>query len=58
MTLMLKKLIYILPWYNDNDVIGQLCIKLPQMIGYIKHFDSIKTMSCEASDKKTVKKVC
>ena len=25
--------------YNDS-VIRPLCIKLPQMIGYVKHFDS------------------
>ena len=24
----------------DVDVIRPLCIKLPQMIGYVKHFDS------------------
>ena len=22
---------------NDDDIIGPLCIKLPQMIGYVKH---------------------
>ena len=22
--------------YNDTDVIGQLCIRLPQMTGYVK----------------------
>ena len=27
--------------FNDNDVIR--CIKLPQMIGYVKHFDSNKS---------------
>ena len=27
--------------YND-DVIKPLCIKFPQMIGYVKHFDSNK----------------
>ena len=31
--------------YNDHDYIGPLCIKLPQMIGYVKRFDSNKTMS-------------
>ena len=31
--------------YNDDDVIRQLCINLPQMIGYVKCFDSNKTMS-------------
>ena len=43
--------------YYDNDVIWLLCIKLPQMIGYVKCFDSNKTMSFKASDKKAVKKV-
>ena len=31
--------------YNDGDVIRPLCIILPQMIGYVKHFDSNKAMS-------------
>ena len=31
--------------YNDGDVIRPLCIVLPQMIGYVKHFDSNKAMS-------------
>ena len=22
--------------YNDNDIIGPLCVKLPQMTGYVK----------------------
>ena len=26
--------------YNDDDVIRPLCIKLPQMIGYVKVFDN------------------
>ena len=30
--------------YNDEDVIRPLCIILPQIIGYVKHFDSNKTM--------------
>ena len=30
--------------YNDNEVVRPLCIKIPQMIGYVKHFDSNKTM--------------
>ena len=36
--------------YNDDDVIRPLCIKLPQMIGYVKSFDSNKTMSFKVSD--------
>ena len=42
--------------YNDDDVIRPLCIKLPQMIGYVKCFDSNKTMSVKASDNKLLKK--
>ena len=42
--------------YNDDDVIRPLCILLPQMIGYVKHFDSNKTMSFKVSDNKLLKK--
>ena len=42
--------------YNDVDVIRPLCIILPQMIGYVKHFDSNKTMSFKVSDNKLLKK--
>ena len=42
--------------YNDDDVIRPLFIKLPQMIGYAKHFDSNKAMSFKASDNKLFKK--
>ena len=42
--------------YNDDDVIRPLCIKLPQMIGYIKCFDSNKTMFFKVTDKKLLKK--
>ena len=38
--------------YNDDDVIRPLCIKLPQMIGYVKSFDSNKTISFKVTDKK------
>ena len=43
------------PGYNDDDVIRPLCIKLPQMIEYVKHFNSNKTMSFKVSDKKYAK---
>ena len=26
--------------HNDDDVIGPLCIKLPLMVGYAKHFSN------------------
>ena len=42
--------------YNDGDVIRPLCILLPQMIGYVKHFYSNKTMSSKVSDNKLIKK--
>ena len=42
--------------YNDGDVIRPLCIILPQMIGYDKHFDSNKTMSFKVSDNKLLEK--
>ena len=35
--------------YNDDDAIQPLCIKLRQIIGYVKHFDSNKTMSCKVN---------
>ena len=40
---------------NSDDVISPLCIKLPQMIGYVKHFVSNKTMSFKVSDNKLLK---
>ena len=42
--------------YNDDDVIRPLCIKLPQMIGYVKNFNSNKTMSFKVGDNKLSKK--
>ena len=47
--------------YNVDDVIRPLCIKLPQVVGYVKHFNDgktiIKTMCFNVTDKKTIKKV-
>ena len=42
--------------YNDDDIIRPLCLNLPQMIGYVKNFDSNKTMSFKVSDNKLLKK--
>ena len=42
--------------YNNDDVIRPLCIKLPQMIGYVKRFHSNKAMSFKTSDNKLLKK--
>ena len=36
--------------YNDG-AIRPLCIKLPQMIGYVKYFDSNKTLLIKVTDK-------
>ena len=41
--------------YNDNDVVKPLCIKLPQMIGYVKSFENNMTMSFKISDKQLLK---
>ena len=38
--------------YNDDDIIRPLCIKLTQMIGYAKCFDSNKVMFFKVTDKK------
>ena len=42
--------------YNDGDVIRLFCILLPQMIGYVQHYDSHKTMSYKVSDNKLLRK--
>ena len=41
--------------YNDNDTIRPLCIKLPQMTGYTKKFNSNATMSFIVKDKQLLK---
>ena len=51
-----KKSIKYFIGYDDNDVIRPPCLKLPEMIGYVKCFDSNKTMSFRVSDKKLLKK--
>ena len=42
--------------YDNNDDLRSLYIKLPQMTGYAKYFDSNKTMSFKVIDKKLIKK--
>ena len=42
--------------YDNNDDFRSLYIKLPQMTGYAKYFDSNKTMSFIVIDKKLIKK--
>ena len=41
--------------YNNDDS-RPLCIKLPQVIGYVKHFNSNKKMSFKVIDNKLLKK--
>ena len=41
---------------DDDDVIRPLSIILPQVIGYVKHFDSNKTMFFKVSDNKLLKR--
>ena len=41
---------------NDDDAIRPLYIKLPQMICYVKHFDSNKTVYFKVIDNKLLKK--
>ena len=42
--------------YNDHDVMRPLCMKLPQMAGYVKHFNDKKTMKKTISFNVTDKK--
>ena len=42
--------------YNDNDVIRPLCIKLPQITGYVRKFESNTTMPFKISEKQLLKK--
>ena len=41
--------------YNDSDVIRPLCIKLPEMTGYVRKFEGNTTMSFKIRDKKLLK---
>ena len=43
--------------YNDDDVIRLSCIIIPQMTGYVRHFDSNKTISFKVSDNKLLKSI-
>ena len=38
-------------WYNNNDVIRPLCLRLPQMTGYAKKFHGNATMSFRVNNK-------
>ena len=47
---------YFIGYNDDDDIIRPICIKLLLKIGYVKHFDSNKTMSFKANDNKLLKK--
>ena len=53
---MVQKIFKYFIGYNDDDVIGTLRIKLPQMIGYVRNFDGNRTMSFKISDSKLLTK--
>ena len=42
--------------YKKDDAIRPSCRKLPQMIGYVNHFDSNNTMSFKVNDNRLLKK--
>ena len=50
-----KKLFKYFIGYNDNDIIKPLCVRLPQMTGYVRKLDENATMSFMANDKQLLK---
>ena len=42
--------------YNDYNIIRPLCIKLPQMIAYVKCFDISNTMCFKVTENRLLKK--
>ena len=42
--------------YNDKDNIRPLCIRLPQITGYVRKFDENATMSFIVKNKQLLKK--
>ena len=42
--------------YNDNNIIRPLCIKLSQIIGYVRKYEGNAAMSFEIYDSKLLKK--
>ena len=41
--------------YNDNDFIRPLCVRLPQMTGYVRKFNENGTMSFRVNNKQLLK---
>ena len=46
---------FLLDIYNDNNVIRTLCVRLPQMIGYVKKFNKNTIMSFRVNNKQLLK---
>ena len=42
--------------YIDDNEIKPICIRLPQMIGYVQYFDDNKIMSFKVTDNKLINK--
>ena len=49
---------YFIEYFDEDDIIRLLLLKLPQMIGYLKKFDDSMTMSFRVDDSKLFKKYC
>ena len=49
---------YFIGYFDEDDVIRTLLVKLPQMIGYLKEFNDSMTMSLRVDDSKLSKKCC
>ena len=49
---------YFIGYFDEDDIIRLLLLKLPQMIGYLKKFDDSMTMSFRVDDSKLFKKYC
>ena len=49
---------YFIAYNDEDDIIRPLCLKLPQMIGYLKEFDDSMTMSFRVDDNELFKKYC
>ena len=48
---------YFLGYKDDDDVIWPLCIKLPQMTGYVKHLDNNKKMPLKVNENRLLKSI-
>ena len=49
---------YFIGYFDEDDVIRPLLLKLPQMIGYLKKFDDCMRMSLRVDDSKLFKRYC